>query len=325
MPPRKKKPPAGSTGLAVKDMTEGAQPAALKTLAEKVDADGGQVLATYKEPLGGNWVLLAALPIDKVEPTPYQRELSETHAQRLAGVMEKVGRFLDPIIATAHEAGYWTPNGMHRLTAMKRLGAKSIVALVLADPEIAFRILALNTEKAHNLKDKSLEVVRMAHAIAGDSETSKRPERDWAFEFEEPAYLTIGQCYEKNARFAGGAYLPIVKRTDEFSAEPIRKTMETRADKAAKILELDAKVAEVVTRLKAAGFQSAYLKPFVIARLNPLRFQRAAKPGQKAPRADFDATIDKMIEKADSFDVGKVKAQDLAQAAAYGGSSEEPS
>jgi ParB family chromosome partitioning protein len=212
---------------------------------------------------------------------------------------------------------------MHRLTAMKRLGAQSIVALVLADPEIAFRILALNTEKAHNLKDKSLEVVRMAHAIASNPATGGRPERDWAFEFEEPAYLTIGQCYEKNGRFAGGAYLPIIKRTDDFSAEPIRETMEARAEKAAKVLELDGKVAEVVTRLKAAGFQSAYLKAFVIARLNPLRFQRAAKPGQKAPRAEFDATIDKMIEKADSFDVGKVKAQDLAQAAAYGGSSDD--
>jgi ParB family chromosome partitioning protein len=325
MPPRKKKPSAGSTGLAVKDMTEGVQPPAFKALAEKVDGDGGQVLASYKDPLGGAWVLLAALPIDKVEPTPYQRELSETHAERLAGVMQKVGRFLDPIIATAHDAGYWTPNGMHRLTAMKRLGAKSIVALVLAEPEIAFRILALNTEKAHNLKDKSLEVVRMAHAIATDSETADRAERDWAFEFEEPAYLTIGQCYEKNGRFAGGAYMPIVKRTDDFSAEPIRETMEIRAEKAAKLLDLDAKVGEVVSRLKAAGFQSAYLKPFVIARLNPLRFVRAAKPGQKAPRADFDATIDKMIEKADSFDVGKVKAQDLAQAAAYGGSADDAS
>jgi len=322
MPPRKKKPAAGSVGLAVSDMTSGAQPAPLKALAERVTGDGGQVFAAYKDPLGGAWLLFCALPIDKVEPTPFQRELSETHAERLVGVMQKVGRFLDPVIATAAASdggGYWTPNGMHRLTALKRLGAKSIVALLLPEPEIAFRILALNTEKAHNLKDKSLEVVRMARALAEDSETSDRPEKDWAFEFEEPAYLTIGQCYEKNGRFAGGAYMPIVKRTDEFSSKPIGGTLEARAGRAEKLLELDAKVGEVVARLKAAGFQSAYLKPFVIARLNPLRFQRAAKPGQKAPRADFDATIDKMIAGAEKFDVGKVKAQDLATAAAYGG------
>jgi ParB family chromosome partitioning protein len=323
MPPRKKKPAAGSTGLAAGELASGDRPPALEALAKKVTADGGQVLAAYKDPLGGAWLLLASLPIDKVEPTPYQRELSETHADRLAGVIGKVGRFLDPVIATAHDAGYWTPNGMHRLTAMKRLGARAITALLLPEPEIAFRILALNTEKAHNLKDKSLEVVRMARALAADEATAERPESDWAFEFEEPAYLTIGQCYEKNGRFAGGSYMPIVKRTDEFSKDPIGEMIDARAARAAKLLELDEKVGEVVARLKAAGFQSAYLKPFVIARINPLRFQRAAKPGQKAPRAEFFATLDKMLASAEKFDVGKVKAQDLATAAAYGGGAAE--
>jgi ParB family chromosome partitioning protein len=325
MPPRKKKPAAGSTGLATQSMTSGDASPALEALAARVSAAGGQVLARYREPLGGAWLLLAGLPIEQVAPTPYQRELSETHAERLVGVMQKVGRFLDPVIATAAKdgPGFWTPNGMHRLTAMKRLGAKAIVALLLPEEEIAFRILALNTEKAHNLKDKSLEVVRMARGLAADSANAKRVEADWAFEFEEPAYLTVGQCYEQNGRFAGGAYLPIVKRTDGFRDEPIGAALAARAEHAARLLELDEKVAAVVQKLKAAGFQSAYLKPFVIARLNPLRFQKPAKPGQKAPRADFDTTLDKMLASADKFDVGKVKAADLASAAAYGGSAEE--
>jgi ParB family transcriptional regulator, chromosome partitioning protein len=322
MPPRKKKAAEASVGLVTADMADARPPAEVQKLAEQVEKDGGKVLATYREPLGGAWVLFSALPIDKVEPTPYQRELSETHADRLATVMTKVGRFLDPLVAVAHDGGYWTPNGMHRLNAMRRLGARSIVVLLLTEPEIAFRILALNTEKAHNLKDKSLEVVRMARGLSEDPATAKKPEKNWAFEFEEPAYLTIGQCYEKNGRFAGGAYLPILKRTDEFSSDGIAESLETRAERAARVLELDEAVAEVVANLKAAGFQSAYLKPFVIARINPLRFQRAAKPGQKAPRAEFDATIDKMLASAKKFDVGKVKQQDLASAAAYGGGGE---
>ncbi len=322
MPPRKKKKAeAGSTGLTAAEIVEGKPPPEVQALARRVDGDGGKVLATYRDPLGGAWVLFVSLPIEKVEPTPYQRELSETHADRLATVMTKVGRFLDPLIAVTSdgESGYWTPNGMHRLNALRRLGARAVTALLMADREVAFRILALNTEKAHNLKDKSLEVVRMARGIAADAATADRTEQDFAFEFEEPAYLTIGQCYEKNGRFAGGAYLPIVKRTDEFSADALGDSLEARAERAAKLLELDQAVAEVVARLKAAGFQSAYLKPFVIARINPLRFQRAAKPGQKAPRAEFDATIDKMLASAEKFDVGKVKAQDLAAAAAYAG------
>ena len=65
------------------------------------------------------------------------------------------------------EGVYRTPNGHHRLAALRSLGAKSVTALVLPEPEIAYKILALNTEKAHNLREKSLEVIRMARDLAG--------------------------------------------------------------------------------------------------------------------------------------------------------------
>lgn len=223
MAARKKRPAKGSTGLAAAEIAGAAAPAEVLALAEQVAADRGVVLTTYRDPFGGKWVVLAALPLDKVAPTPYQRELSDTHAKRLEAVIPKVGRFLDPVIAVRalDGQGYWTPNGMHRLEAMRRLGAQTIVALVLPDMEVAYRILALNTEKAHNLKDKSLEVVRMARGLTGDSTTGSRHESDWAFEFEEPAYLTIGQCYEKNTRFSGSVYMPVVRRCLEFSAQPL--------------------------------------------------------------------------------------------------------
>jgi len=170
--------------------SEVASGADLGVLASQIETAGGVVLAKYREPLGGHAVALASLPIDKVQPTPYQRELSKAHADRLAGVIPKVGRFLDPIVAVAHDGGFITPNGMHRLTAMRTLGAKAITALVLPEPEVAFRILALNTEKAHNLKDKALEVIRMAR----DPALADRKETDLALEFEEGALITIGLC-----------------------------------------------------------------------------------------------------------------------------------
>lgn len=324
MPPRKKKPAAGSIGLAAAQTVEKEPSGEVRALVDQIRADGGAVIGAYREPYGGHWVIAASLPIDKIEPTPYQRELSETHADRLAAVMGKVGRFLDPLIAVRHDGGYWTPNGMHRLIAMRRLGAKAIVALVVPEHEVAFRILALNTEKAHNLKDKSLEVVRMARALASDPATQRRPEADWAFEFEEAAYLPIGVCYERKPRFSGGAYLPVVKRTIEFADRPIAKALEAREAQAERLLELDDAVNQVVERIKAAGFKSAYLKPFVVARVNPLRFVRAAKPGQKAPRAEFDGTMDKMIASARKFDVGKVRAQDLATGAVFAGMEASP-
>src|SRR3989449_3651500 len=127
-------------------------------LRETIAADGGTVLGAYRDPLGGNWQILAALPLDRVEPTPYQRDLSEAHVARLAAAIDKLDRFLDPVIAVrAADGKYWTPNGYHRLGALRQLGARSIVALVVPEPSVAHRILALNTEKAHNLREKALE------------------------------------------------------------------------------------------------------------------------------------------------------------------------
>ncbi len=315
MPPRKKKAAASSRGLDAKEIASSDRPKEIDALAKAVADDGGEVLAVYREPLAGHWTLFCALPIDKVEPTPFQRELSDTHVKRLGSVIEKVGRFFDPIIATRHDGGYWSPNGMHRLVAMKRLGAKSIVALVAPDPEIAYRILALNTEKAHNLKDKSLEVIRMARALAAEPDTGKKPESDYAFEFEEAAYPTIGICYEERPRFSGGAYMPVVKRCESFADVALSKSLPKREARAKRLLELDDEVAKVVEKLKEAGLKSPYLKTFVIARTNPLRFQKQAKPGAKAPSADLEATIDKMIASAKKIDASKVRPQDLASMA----------
>src|SRR5262245_5444708 len=162
---RRKKVAASSVGLTTAEVAK-ADSTGLTTLAAQVEDDGGVVLGRYSDPFGGKPLLLVALPVANVEPTPYQRDPSEAHVKRLMGVVEKIGLFLDPIIAIRHEDKYWTPNGNHRLQALKKLGAKTVIALLLPDPDIAFKILALNTEKAHNLREKSLETIRMARAIA---------------------------------------------------------------------------------------------------------------------------------------------------------------
>src|SRR5206468_2434904 len=156
---------------------------------------------------------------------------------RLAGVIGRMDRFLDPIIAVRAEKGtYWTPNGHHRTAAVRALGGRSIMALVLPDKGVAYQILALNTEKAHNLREKSLEVVRMARTLAA---ADPRPESEFALEFEEAAFLTLGLCYEKNGRFAGGAYHPLLKRVDGFLEALLPKALQAREERAAHLLALD--------------------------------------------------------------------------------------
>jgi ParB family chromosome partitioning protein len=248
-------------------------------------------------------VLLVALPIDRVEPTPYQRDPSDAHVKRLMTVIEKVGRFLDPLVLIRQDQGYWTPNGNHRLQAMRKLGAKTIVGLLVADPDVAFKILALNTEKAHNVKEKSLETIRMARALAGRKAGS---ETDYAFEFEQAPYLTLGAAYEERRSLSGGAYHPVLRRIDDFLDEPIGKALKERERRAGKVLKLDDAVSKVVAALKARGLTSPYLKPFVVARVNPIRFS-------KSTEFDFDEVIDRMIAAANKFNVERVRQEDVAK------------
>jgi ParB family chromosome partitioning protein len=314
MPPRKKpvrrkKTAPASIGLTAAE-TRRAEGADLDRLAAQVEADAGAVVGRYSDPFGGTPLLLVALPVDRVEPTPYQRDASDTHVKRLMGVIETLGRFLDPIVAVRQDGLYLTPNGNHRLQALKKLGAKTIMALLVPDPAVAFKILALNTEKAHNLREKSLETIRMARALAklgNDSESS------FAFEFEQPAFLTLGIGYEDRPRLSGGAYQSILRRVDAFLDEPIAKAIKERDRRGRKILKLDDAVSAAVEKLKAKGFTSPYLKPFVVSRVNYTRFS-------KATSFDFDEALDKIIASAAKFNVDRIKQEDVVRA---GGAAEE--
>ena len=304
--PRKKKVevPAASRGLEARRLTSQTPPVSVTALARTIENDGGSVLGTYRDPLGGHWQILAGLPLDRVEPTPFQRDLSEAHVGRLAKAIDTLDRFLDPVIAVpAGEGKYWSPKGYHRLGALKSLGAKSVVALVVPEPEVAHRILLLNTEKAHNLRERALEVVRLAEALAA---LDDRPEREFEVEFEEAALVTLGLCYQQNGRFSGGAYHPVLKRCDKFLAAKLPNALATRRERAEKLLALNEAVNDAVKALKERGMESPYLKAFVVARINPLRFQRK-------PTADFDETIDKMLASARKFDPGKIRADQVAR------------
>lgn len=306
--PRKKKAAAAaprSAGLDAREVADGKPPAAIAELEASVEKDGAAVLARYREPFGGHWVLLAALPIEKVEPTPFQRDASPAHVQRLADVVSKCGRYLDPIVAMRFaEGAYWTPNGNHRLQAMKKIGAKSIVALLVPEREVAFQILALNTEKAHNLREKSLEVIRMYRALA---EEDPRPEEAHALAFDEPYFATLGLCYEKRPRFSGGAYQSVLKRVDGFLEEKLPQAFARREERAAALLALDDEVLRIVESLKSRGLKSPYLKAFAMARINYLRFVKGDLP-------PYEKALASLVEKAKKFDPAKVKEEDLASA-----------
>jgi ParB family chromosome partitioning protein len=303
--PRKAKP--GTKGLQPAECRLEDPSAVTPETTDAIEKSGGCLVGSYKEPLAGHPVLLAVLPINAIEPTPFQRDLSDTHHKRLADVINKTGRFLDPVIAVvAPQGGFWTPNGRHRLEAMRRLGARSITALIVADREVAWQILALNTEKAHNLKERSLEVIRIYRGLV--DEDAKRPESQFAFYLEEAALVTLGVCYERVPRFGGGVYHSILRRLETFSDEPLRSAVKEHEKIAGQVLDLDEKVAAVVSKLKERGLVSPYLRAFVVARVNPLRWIKDEPP-------PIEDVLKTMRERVGKFNVDKIKPQDLAGAA----------
>jgi ParB family chromosome partitioning protein len=291
------------TALEARDLRLDAPPPEVADLARAVEGDGGAVLAAYREPLGGHALLFCALPADKVERTPFQRDVSDAHVRRLTLAMDKTRRYLDPIIAVREGDRYWTPNGGHRLTALKELGARAVLALLVPEARVAYQILALNIEKAHNLRERALEVVRMYRDLAAKTGAT---EPEMALELEEPALVTLGFAYERRPRLSGGAYHPVLRKVDAFLDRKLSEAAAERERRAGKLLELDDAVAGAVERLKEKGFDSPYLKAFVVARVNPLRFVKGEPPG-------LDEVLSQMAQRAARLDPGRVRSEDLAR------------
>jgi ParB family chromosome partitioning protein len=281
-------------------------PEELANLIKEIEKEGIDVICPFRDPYGDKWQILVAIPLDKVEPTPYQRDLSEPHVRRLMEVIETVGRFLDPIIIVRPKPGvYWTPNGNHRREAMYRLGKDKIVGILIPEYDVAFQILALNTEKAHNLKEKSLEVIRMYKAIM--KEDPDKYESDFAFQFEEAPFITLGLLYESQPKFAGGAYHSFLKKIDHFLDIPFEDAFIEREKRANILGEIDSIVQELVIRIKERGITHPFVKNFIVSKANP--FGRKRKIDM-----EFHEAMELFKENLSKLDVSGVTIEDIAGA-----------
>jgi len=60
---RRRKPAGQSTGLAATELQAAAPQGEVVELHRAIEQDGGKVLSVYREPYGGHWLVLAALPL----------------------------------------------------------------------------------------------------------------------------------------------------------------------------------------------------------------------------------------------------------------------
>src|SRR3970282_1469497 len=107
---------------------------------------------------------------------------------------------------------------------------------------------------------------------------SSSGEEDYTFQFESPHFITLGLLYEKNARFAGGAFAPILRRVDKFLKGTLPKALEERQERADMVREADEALSGVVAKLKKRGVNHPYVKNFILARTTPLSRARKLLP-----------------------------------------------
>jgi ParB family transcriptional regulator, chromosome partitioning protein len=133
---------------------------------------------------------------------------------------------------------------------MRRLGAKSITALFIPEREVARQILALNTEKAHNLKERSLEVIRIYRGLV--DEDGSRPESGFAFYLDEASLVTLGVATNESPASVVALTILCFAALRTFSDESVRSALKQHEKRATIVLELEERVAAVVKKLKSA-------------------------------------------------------------------------
>ncbi len=319
---RRSRKPAGPRGPEPRESLLDPGGTDVAMLVARVEQQGGAVLGAYRDPFASEPLVLASLPLKKVEATPFQRDLSKTHADRLMEAIGAAGLFLDPVIAVPAGDGFWSPNGRHRLEAARRLGMRSITALLVPNEKLAYRILALNTEKAHNLRDRSLEVIRMARQLAKEEPRAK--EKEQAVTFESPIFLTLGCAYEKRSRFAGSSYQPVLRKVDRFLDAALPAALRQREQWAVRLMDTDDRVAAHVKTMQNLGFKSPYLRALVVARCNPVRFVPPTRKKDAAPPMSMAEALTRMAANVRKFDPKSVRPGDLALVAAIApGAAEE--
>ncbi|MGZ3429085.1 MAG: chromosome partitioning protein ParB, partial [Polyangia bacterium] len=117
---------------------------------------------------------------------------------------------------------------------------------------------------------------------------------------------TLGFAYSERGRLSGGAYQPFLKKVDFFLKDRLKDAIHERERRAKVLLEFDDAVGEAVEKLKARGLTSPYLKAFVVARVNPLRFMKGAAP-------PFDELLATMTKRVRGMKTEKINPQDLAR------------
>ena len=111
---------------------------------------------------------------------------------------------------------------------------------------------------------------------------------------------------------------PFSKKVDRFSERTLAASLREREGFASRLLEIDAQTKRIIETLQTRGFKSPYLRNYVVARINPVRFHKSKK-GDTKPPMPLAQALTRMAAAAKNFKVESVSNADLAWVAVGAG------
>ncbi|QER41671.1 chromosome partitioning protein ParB [Thermodesulfobacterium sp. TA1] len=215
-------------------------------------------IATFDDPVRKQPLTLAIFDLEEIHRPPFQRDISESLKKHLEMAIEKLG-FLTPIVVVNKNGKYYVVDGQHRLEAMKDIGAREIVGIIV-DESLYHHILEFNTEKPPNVKEKSKQAYRLYQDLLKEDENLI--EEELFTYFKDPMFITFGFAIEEfDPKFPASFYESFVSKIDEFLRKPLKESAEERRKRAKALIELN----QVVNQKYAEfGWDNALLKGEIV-------------------------------------------------------------
>jgi len=108
---------------------------------------------------------------------------------------------------------------------------------------------------------------------------------------------------------------------DRFSVRTLAASLREREGFASRLLEIEAQAKRIIQMLQKRGFKSPYLRNYIVARINPVRFHKSKK-GDSRPPMPLAQALTRMAAAAKSFKIESVSNAELAWVA-VGASAQE--
>ncbi|MCS7199343.1 MAG: ParB/RepB/Spo0J family partition protein [Caldimicrobium sp.] len=256
-----------------------------------------KVLASFEDPVKRQPLKLAIFRLEEISIPPFQRDISESLKKHLEMAIEKLG-FLTPIVVVPKDGKYYVVDGRHRLEAMRDLGAREILAIVV-DESLYHYILEFNTEKPPNVKEKSKQAYRLYMDFYREDPQLK--EEDLFTYLKEPMLITFGFAIEeKDSRFPASFYENFLAKIDGFLELTLEEAVEERRRRAEALIDLNRVVNE---KYGEFGWENALLKGEIVRKA----IQRAYGLRVRTIGEDFFTAIERVKEACQELTVEDFK------------------